>query len=364
MGAVPSYFERFLQNIRLTDNQIQDLKTGHETLRERLENDPDLSKIIIGTFLQGSYRRATAVRPKGDERPDVDVVVVTNLDKNNTTPEEALAKFEPFLKKHYPNKYKKQNRSWGIELSYVSLDLVPATITETTDSKYELLKAFANVSLKHHDLEQLVQAWFITNQQSWKSAPIWIPDRKASEWIGTDPLAQIQATHEKNASCNGHYVNVVKALKWWRINNNPDDEQPKSYPLERLIYEVCPNNITSVAQGVTELLKTIVSKFKTKPVLPDHGLPDHDVFKDITDDEYERFYNRVVPAAKLAQRAYEEDDVTRSVLLWRELFGDRFPKPPNEGGNGGKGSGPSTPIVGGYTPRQGDTTLGTRRFGQ
>ena len=80
MSTVPSYFKDFLSNIRLSDNQVKDLKTGHTTLRRRLEEDETLSKIIISTFLQGSYRRSTAVKPKNGNKSDVDVIVVTKLD--------------------------------------------------------------------------------------------------------------------------------------------------------------------------------------------------------------------------------------------------------------------------------------------
>lgn len=63
---ISTYFTDFLTDIRLTSNQINDLIKGHETLRNRLNNDETLSELIVSTFLQGSYRRATAVRPKGD----------------------------------------------------------------------------------------------------------------------------------------------------------------------------------------------------------------------------------------------------------------------------------------------------------
>ena len=60
MSTVTNYFKDFLSNIRLSENQVNDLKTGHSTLRKRLKDDKELSKIIISTFLQGSYRRSTA----------------------------------------------------------------------------------------------------------------------------------------------------------------------------------------------------------------------------------------------------------------------------------------------------------------
>lgn len=101
MSTVPSYFKDFLSNIRLSDNQVKDLKTGHTTLRRRLEEDETLSKIIISTFLQGSYRRSTAVKPKNGNKSDVDVIVVTKLDSEEYTPEEALDLFVPFLENYF-----------------------------------------------------------------------------------------------------------------------------------------------------------------------------------------------------------------------------------------------------------------------
>lgn len=59
-----SYFNDFLKEIRLTENQVSELKQAHKTLRNRLLSDDDVSKYIETTFLQGSYKRSTAVRPK------------------------------------------------------------------------------------------------------------------------------------------------------------------------------------------------------------------------------------------------------------------------------------------------------------
>src|SRR5688572_9706552 len=113
-----SYFMDFLSGIRLTDRQTTDAITGHSTLRKRLLADDDLKPIVVDTFLQGSYKRATAVRPSEGQRADVDVVVVTRLNKDEYTPNAALGTFIPFLDKHYEGKYELQGRSFGITLSY------------------------------------------------------------------------------------------------------------------------------------------------------------------------------------------------------------------------------------------------------
>ncbi len=135
MKKIDSYFSDFLSDIRLTQSQKSDLITGHTTLRDRLLRDEDLKPIIINTFLQGSYRRATAVRPLNDKRADVDVIVVTNLDKEKITPQAAIDKFIPFVEKYYKGKYKIQGRSIGIELSYVDLDIVITSAPSEVDTE-------------------------------------------------------------------------------------------------------------------------------------------------------------------------------------------------------------------------------------
>jgi len=75
---------------------------------------------LVSDFLQGSYRRYTAVRPKDGKRADVDIVVVTNLDEQKHTPQQAMNLFKPFLDQHYTAKWHFQGRSIGIELSYVT----------------------------------------------------------------------------------------------------------------------------------------------------------------------------------------------------------------------------------------------------
>src|SRR6188768_2808420 len=99
-----SDFEEFLTAIRPTKSQKDDLKTGHSTLRSRLAEDETIKKIRVSDFLQGSYRRATAVRPKDDRRADVDIVVVTKLSEDEYTPAQAMAVFKPFLDKYYKGK--------------------------------------------------------------------------------------------------------------------------------------------------------------------------------------------------------------------------------------------------------------------
>lgn len=375
-----SYFTDFLSAIRLTTNQASDARKGHRTLRERLLADADLKPIIVSTFLQGSYRRATAVRPRGDQRADVDVVVVTRLAMSEYDPNAALGTFIPFLDKHYEGKYEPQGRSFGIELSYVDLDLV---ITAAPSESEEGILTADSVK-SDETLEEAVDLRFNTlwvpparrseptalrllerskAEPEWKLSPLWIPDRDIEQWQETHPLEQMRWTREKNRRCNGHYINVVKAIKWWR-RLNPTPKYPKGYPVEHLVGVWCPDGITSVADGVTRALEGIRDAYrqnamlKQTPVIPDHGVPAHNVLGRVDGGDFAAFHGLVTIAAGIARRAYDADTVKASAETWRELFGPKFPPPPDD--NKGTGGGPTQ---GGFTPRTQPSTITGGRFG-
>ena len=123
---MPSSFIDFLSAIRPTEHQTKRMGEEHTKLQGLLRQDDKLKPILVTTFIQGSYRRHTALRAANGEQCDVDVVAVTRLDKRTVPPNIALDAFKPFLEKHYKGKYKAQGRSWGIEVDEtVKLDLVP-----------------------------------------------------------------------------------------------------------------------------------------------------------------------------------------------------------------------------------------------
>lgn len=344
---LPSYFKTFLKNIRLTDAQKKELRNAHTKLRERLKADDNLKKYFVSAFLQGSYRRHTALRSKGCKRSDVDIIVVTNLEEGKYTPQEALSIFEPFMDKHYKGKWQFQGRSIGIEMSKVDLDLV---ITSAPSEQGKAVLSWEAVTTSSDDIDdwRLVSGWIApehrmflpeaqillaNNQAEWKSEPLRIPDRDANCWQDTDPLTQLQWTVNKNKNCNGHFVNVVKALKWWRLEKSPGLERPKGFTLERLVAEACPNKIDSVAEGITKTLEYIVVSMHPdeyssgKPVLEDYGLPDNDVWARITADDYKNCHEQITDAAELARQALDSNDSTESANIWRKLFGNKFPLP-------------------------------------
>lgn len=380
---LPTYFADFLKDIRPTLNQREEMKTGHTTLRDRLRAHDSLNEIYVSDFLQGSYRRSTAVRPKDGNRSDVDVVVVTNMSEAEYTPQQAMDKFVPFLNDHYKDKWKFQGRSIGIELSYVDLDLV----VTSAPSEAEVEKLTSKSVRYSGDIEAepdwvLSEFWLPRSERNvymdeavrkgtlnpWKLDPLRIPDREAEEWDDTHPLEQLSFTVGKNKACNGHFVNIVKALKWWKRVNSDLPKYPKGYPIEHLIGDCCPDSCPSVASGVTETLEEIERKYKeyadskTVPFLSDHGVPLHNVFHRITGEDFQAFHAEVEKAADTARNALDEQDKQKSVALWRKLFGTKFPEARSGGESGGSGGSSGDTKSDGYTDRTRQGSIGEGSF--
>lgn len=377
MAELPSYFSDFLKEIRPTAAQRKDMRDGHKTLRDRLESDEDLSKIIVSTFLQGSYRRSTATRPRGDARSDVDVIVVTKLSEADHTPAQALDRFVPFLNKHYEGKWHKQGRSFGIDLSYVELDIVPTSApSEAEEGLYKSASVARADALEEEADWKLSKSWVpllertgqtglskaATAEPEWKASPLRIPDRDSKTWEDTHPLAQIQWTRDKNARCGRQYINVVKIVKWWRALALPDLKYPKGYPVEHIVGTCCPDADLAVATLFVHTMEDISRRFaahaarRQTPNLPDHGVPTHNVLQRVTGDDFAAFHAGVVAAASKARAALDEPDVAKSANAWRELLGDKFPKPPADSeGSGSSGKG-------GFSSRAGVTVVSDSRW--
>jgi hypothetical protein len=371
-----SEFADFLTEIRPTVNQRGEMKTAHATLRKRLLADEKLGPIIHWNFLQGSYKRSTAVRPKAGKRSDVDIIIVTKLSEAEYTPEEGMALFEPFLDDYYEGKWRKQGRSFGIDMSEVSLDLV--ITSAPLHAEIGVYKSDAVAS--DDDIEEardwrLNEDWLALDNRArmdsrdiirkalqapeWTLHPLRIPDREAQKWDDTHPLAQIQQTRTRNAATNFHFVNVVKAVKWLRLERYPDTKHPKGFPVERMVGDCCPDGTDSVAEGVVLTLEKIVSKYAGgKPRLPDYGVPGHDVLGRLSDADFATFYNQIKECSPIARRALDSIDREESSEAWRELFGSKFPK--CEGGSGGGSGGGGTKK--GFQEPTKPATPGTGRF--
>lgn len=344
MSELITYFNDFMCAIRPTVNQRKACQNEYAQVINLIEPDKTLKPIIVDIFLQGSYRRSTMIRPKGKKKPDVDIVLVSNLPEEKYSPDNAHDTLKPFLEKHYSKRYKPQGRSWGLHLDEIDLDLVITSAPSEVN-----LAFFKKESFKYATVEELFEEdddsikFQVEASSKWQLEPLRIPNRELKEWEDTDPLTQIQWTIQKNKKCGGNYVNVVKALKWWRVNQFPSQKYPKGYPLEHIIGICCPDDVTSIAKGVVLVTGNILETFKSDiqekqtPILYDHGVKQN-VLARLEFDDFYNFYVQVKDMHEIAEQAYSEQDTLKSAKLWYTIFGNPYPEP-----NGDK--------KGGFTPR-------------
>jgi hypothetical protein len=343
MTAVTTSFDTFLENIRLPKELRDECQKAHVELRAKLMADSDLQPIIVSTFLQGSYRRNTGTKPYGDDgHVDVDVVVVTTLDPRRYTPDIVVTRFTPFLGREYPGQWEPSDRSIKISPTDYSITLDMVITAAPSEVETELIKAMdpefqmeargeldRRPVLLSEAFERLQKA---ARLAQWQREPLLIPSRDLKRWVPTHPLEQIRWTAEKNDRTQGHYVNVVKAVKWWR-KLHPAGDYPKGYPLEHLVGNTCPNDIETVANGVTRVFEQIRDNYRmyvvtgSVPEMPDRGVPAANVFRRITPEQFATFWKLAEGAADEARAALDAETNPESAQRWRNLLGNEFPEP-------------------------------------
>lgn len=331
-----SYFNDMLTEIRPPEDLLDRCVEAHTELRETLINDRDLKGVAITTFLQGSYRRSTLIRPVNGSKPDVDVVLVTNLDPNAWTPAQVQEYFCQILRKYdsYRDNHQRQGRSIGIAQKRVDLDLVitaaPSQALNAVLKSDNFRSAFSVEA--NPEWEFIKGSSF--QPKEWESEPLLIPNRDVNQWEQTDPIAQIEWTHDKNRKTDGHYVNVVKVLKWWWTHQSSGQKGlPKGYPVERLVGLHCPDSIRSVAAGFTLALEGIRDAYadnvrqSTTPFIQDVGIPSNNVFARVPPECFSEFYDSVGACAAKARAALDAQNDASSARGWRDIFGAIFPSP-------------------------------------
>lgn len=123
--------------------------------------------------------------------------------------------------------------------------------------------------------------------------------------------------------------------------------------------DCCPDGITSVAEGVTKTLETIVAKFQAEalvqktPFLQSRGIAEPlNVMSRVDGKDFAAFHAKIQTAASLARSALDSKDAQDSAAKWRKLLGDLFPQPE-----------PEVVVTGGFTPRDRNTRLSEGRYG-
>ncbi|OAK60203.1 hypothetical protein A3K87_24105 [Variovorax paradoxus] len=288
-------FLDLLWEIEPSTSTVDACSSAHRTLRSALRSDENFGKLHVATFLSGSYKRDTAIRPQKIEgilqRPDVDIIVVTSHTEGDDPHDVLDALHQALVDCGYAN-LKVNRRSIAVTLGSVDMDVVPV----------------------------------IVNGNSYL-----IPDRELKKWLPTNPRQHTQWTVDVNSDADGRFKPLVKLVKWWRRIHLSSLRRPKGFILECLVAEHMDYNQKNYETLFVELLETIRDTYRyyallgQVPHLEDPGVPGSNVFSNVTAEEFKTFYDKLEEHADLARKAKDETDDTEALRLWRSVMGSRFP---------------------------------------
>lgn len=297
--AIQDQFQRFLGDIEPSASTKSNASSAHTSLRAHLEQHETFSQYHLSTFLSGSYKRNTAIRPitVGTivTRPDIDIIVVTSHTLSDSPRVVLHLLYEALKDKYGASCLTLNRRSVHVETSLADMDVVPIIAPNGMEGT------------------------------------LYIPDRDLKQWLQTNPPGHTTWTTEMNEKAGGRFKPLVKLTKWWRRENPTRSKKPKGFVLECIIAECMNLQETRYAELVVGTFETIVSRYQAYvsagivPWIQDPGVPTSSVTSKVSFEEFQGFYDKVKVYAELGRRALNEADDEKAFALWRRIFGNRFP---------------------------------------
>ncbi|MGA8475515.1 MAG: hypothetical protein WB681_10615 [Candidatus Cybelea sp.] len=290
-------FTEFLQDIEPSATTTSQAISAHQSMRDFLAKHTALSKRHVKTFLSGSYKRCTSIRPRTEGgvtlRPDIDIIVVTDHGKDDC-PKGVLDELYTAIGDGYDD-IRLQTRSVGVVTTKADMDVVP------------IIEPYG------------------------EGGGLFIPDRALVEWLPTNPPAHTEWTTDINNDSGGRFKPLVKLFKWWRRQNPTSGRHPKGFVIECIVAECMDRQETHYGQLFVKTLERIVSKYNLflslgmVPNIADPGVPGNSVTSNISLEDFKSFHDLTREHAMTARAALEDPDAEESTRLWRQIFGSRFP---------------------------------------
>lgn len=288
MSYVDQAFEKMREAGEITTTEQNQAQIRHRRIRDKLESLWDIDR----TFLTGSYDRHTKIKPL----EDVDIFAVIK-------PGGAQA--------HYRNE---------------SPDTIVNALVEVLDGAFKHVEPCgmaARISVSDDDGQasfELVPAF------THSSAGFEVPDPDRGRWIRTDPSVHATLTTAKNADCDGKWVPFAKMAKGW--NRQAGRPVPQSFLLEVMAVTLVRAPFGRYQDEFTAFLGNVIDR--ADGPWPDPANLGPDVDELLTSYQRQQIRDAASTALASAEEAvYLEDNGQdrASVEKWREIFGERMPRP-------------------------------------
>ena len=316
MSSVSQRFNKFLQNLQLTNSQIDDAKTKHAGVRTALHNHYYGSQKNSGisysyanelrtsyanfevhaeksgtstSYLVGSYGKNTAIRPPSD----IDILFIM--------PSDLFSKYDQY---------------WGNGQSKLLQDV--KNVLLRTYSSTEIRGDGQVVSVRFTSYKVEVVPAFPTPHYDYYKFP---DTNGGGSWRDTDPKAEKSALSESNGTTKGNTIRLIKMLKAWK--------QHCAVPLKSLGIEITVVHFLSTYHFkdksamyydlmVRDYLDYLIQHKSWSYPIPD-----------ISESLYigNAWLSRAETAYNRAKKActYESSNEYRlATVEWKKIFGDDF----------------------------------------
>ncbi len=299
-----SRFTEFISDITPSETTDSRSSSAHNSLRDTLVSDSEYGPEIIRTFLGGSYKRKTAIRPvtsNGDtERPDVDIYVVVRDTTWTATPSELIEDLFSALERNRRSlnitRLKRNRCSISISTNKADMDISPL-IDRGSDGYFR------------------------------------IGNRIAGEWYSTDPEGHTTWSAQVNKNASMRFNPMVKMVKWNRREFPTKFRHPKSIALEALVALHMDMKEAHFGQLIYNTFDGIIKAYQFErtyeqcPYIDDPVVSGGNLLGGVSGEAFCAFYDKISYFRGEAKKGLDASGQGIATKHWRNIFGPRFPAP-------------------------------------
>lgn len=288
MGYVDDAFEKMREAAEITTGEQQLASRRHNRIRAVVEDLWDIET----TFLTGSYKRHTKIKPLAD----VDIFVVVKRDG---------------AQGHY------RDGPPGAILDDLCADL---------DDKFMHVRVDGMAVVIEMSDDDGQASFELVPAYEHSSSGYEIPDPGRGAWIRTDPSVHKDLTSTKNSECADKWVPFVKMLKSW--NRVAADPISPSFLLEVMALGLVKSPFGRYQDEMATIFGNIIDG--ADGPWPDPAGLGPDVDDQMTAHDRATVRDAATGALAIAEEAIylqDEGHERAAVEKWRELFGERMPRP-------------------------------------
>lgn len=335
MAILSDRFTKALEMIEPSEDDKSNAPLAHTEVRDVLTSAESLKKWTLKPVLIGSYKRDVSIRRVKD------VDVFCRMETPDETSGQAV--LDAF--------FKVLDDAFGTD----------------ADGKKRVRRQARSLQVSFPDYDDLYVDVVPARERSdgyWE-----IPTKDSEEWQATNPEELTALKTAMNDSFAGLYVPGVKLLRQTR--RTILTSRPGGLFVEMCFYDACKRGVVSklnqtivYVTGLEAIATYLDNKVSWGQSFPDPTMPGRNLTFRATDLQWETARDKFVAASEKARAAYDEEDLGKAAVAFRELLGENgdgdtvFSMPAGYNDDGTKRT-----SAGLIVPGESAVPAGTGRFG-